>query len=553
MAGGPPQQGSTYFETSYRGHLLYPTNLVYRASYRKVLESYKKRLDQASPDLFFKEGTAKKLDVRFRDYSETEKRFNEIPENYVRDRSSLQVYLGDDSTQTIFRLVKQDPRCRYIQIYSDVNRLQLKISREMTTLLFSFHQVMPSYLDFVSVFGLQINQREIRFSGFYEQSTLSVSPTKRAEVPPLNRSGRGYQLCYNLKAIVDKGEKEKDRWSIRQAAIHHQFDVEKGTALWICTEGRKAEGLFDRIRDLTSDPKRPEDYSYGTTDEAIRSSLATHLTCCHWSVEEWRTYMAWLEETVRRETKAAVDGDRNRRPGVTRKTYSSEDLQLVQVYEDKVSEVIMILEANNEVMQSLAGFYSNLMKNDDLDQNLRKQCAEDVREFTAQVTDMMYDSNMQIRRAKLLVKLTADRKALVRIAPIAAITGILMSAQILQHLQGQATEATLNLTIMSYKEAIIMRIITIVTLIFLPATFVSVSPRLGLSMKTLLIWRQTFFSTDIVKYQGQDENGTFSKTAMFRWLQVTLPLSALTLGVGYAWYLYQTKKSKKKGLYVLPY
>jgi len=47
--------------------------------------------------------------------------------------------------------------------------------------------------------------------------------------------------------------------------------------------------------------------------------------------------------------------------------------------------------------------------------------------------------------------------------------------QVLQHLQGQATEATLNLTYMSYNEAIIMRIITVVTIIYLPATFTSVS------------------------------------------------------------------------------
>jgi hypothetical protein len=56
-----------------------------------------------------------------------------------------------------------------------------------------------------------------------------------------------------------------------------------------------------------------------------------------------------------------------------------------------------------------------------------------------------------------------------------------------------------------------------------------------------------------VKYQDQDANGSFSKEAMIRWLQVTLPLSAITLVVGYAWYRYQTVKSKKKGMYVLPY
>ena len=71
------------------------------------------------------------------------------------------------------------------------------------------------------------------------------------------------------------------------------------------------------------------------------------------------------------------------------------------------------------------------------------------------------------------------------------------------------------------REAIVMRIVTIVTLIYLPATFVS-----------------TFFSTDIIKYQNQDQDGspgdgTFSSVAMTRWLQVTLPLTIVTLTI--AW------------------
>lgn len=96
-----------------------------------------------------------------------------------------------------------------------------------------------------------------------------------------------------------------------------------------------------------------------------------------------------------------------------RKNYTSEDLQLVQGYEDQVNEVIMILEANNDIMKSLSEFYDKLMSNDAFDAALKVQCKEDVREFVAQIGDMMYDANMQIRRAKLLVKITADRKALV--------------------------------------------------------------------------------------------------------------------------------------------
>jgi len=64
----------------------------------------------------------------------------------------------------------------------------------------------------------------------------------------------------------------------------------------------------------------------------------------------------------------------------------------------------------------------------------------------------------------------------------------------------------------------------------------------------ILMNSQTFFSTDIVKYQDRDRGGSFSKEAMYRWLQVTLPLSALTLSVGYGWYRYKTTKSKRTKL-----
>jgi hypothetical protein len=168
----------------------------------------------------------------------------------------------------------------------------------MTNLLLSFHQVMPSYLDFISVFGRQYDQCDIRSSAFHEQSTLAIPPGKRPAVPELDRSGYGYQICYNLKTVVDKKDQGIGRWSVRQAALHHQFDVKMGTALWICTEGRNMDGLFDRINDLTSDPKRVEDWSHETKEESFRSSLATHLSCCHWSIENWRSYISWLERTI---------------------------------------------------------------------------------------------------------------------------------------------------------------------------------------------------------------------------------------------------------------
>lgn len=137
-----------------------------------------------------------------------------------------------------------------------------------------------------------------------------------------------------------------------------------------------------------------------------------------------------------------------------------------------------------------------------------------------------------------------------------------MGLQVLQHIQSQATEKMEMLTTsmhrvgnLSQKEAIAMRIVTVVTLIYLPATFVSVSLSLFPSKSPLADPPKTLFSTDIVKYQDQGNGGTvdplgnayvsFSSLALVRWIQVTLPLTALTLALGYCAFKMADRKRKR--------
>ena len=114
----------------------------------------------------------------------------------------------------------------------------------------------------------------------------------------------------------------------------------------------------------------------------------------------------------------------------------------------------------------------------------------------------------------------------------------------------ELTQLTIKIGTMSQREAIAMRIITVVTLIYLPATFVSVSiprhPNRLKQMKSLTEFK-TFFSTDIIKYQNPNGDGgnsttsstgqymgSFSEVAMYRWLQITLPLTFITGAIAVA-------------------
>lgn len=159
----------------------------------------------------------------------------------------------------------------------------------------SFHQVMPEYLNFIFVFGSQDRAKDIGFGGFREQVTIKLSDDALS-LTELGRSGRQYQLCYNLKGVTRKGDGKIPEYSIRQAAFHHSFDVVSGNILWIVTKGRI--DLEERFMELTGPNSRPEDKAFDTPENCFRASLSAHLMFCHWSTEDWRGYVRSLESEV---------------------------------------------------------------------------------------------------------------------------------------------------------------------------------------------------------------------------------------------------------------
>lgn len=366
--------------------------------------------------------------------------------------------------------------------------------------ILSFHQVMPDYLDFILVFGLQSHHRDLGFCSFREKTNLKP-PREVCRIDSLARSGRQYQICYNLKGVTCTSRDPMDpvsQYSIRQAAIYHRFDIVGGNTVWIVTKGRR--DVYDRFKELTGKNARPEDRSFQTPEECFRSSLSAHLLFCHWATEDWRGYVKWLDNVIDDKTRMAVLGPVGK--GHHHRLYTPGDVQDLLQWGEKVTETITVLEYNADIMDSLRNFYTGLSRNKDCGPAVA--CSDDVDIFSNNIGNMIHDFKLQIFRAKALAKLLTDRTELVKQLRIERLN---------YHMEN---------------EAIVVRIITIVTLIYLPATFTS-----------------TFFSTDIIKYQGQDSpSGNFSAIAMNRWLQVTIPLSFLTLIIAYAGKKWAESKSR---------
>jgi hypothetical protein len=124
------------------------------------------------------------------------------------------------------------------------------------------------------------------------------------------------------------------------------------------------------------------------------------------------------------------------------------------------------------------------------------------------------------------------------------------------------TRCTYSVGVSAQKEAIVMRIITVVTLFYLPATFVSVGRSIGYRGEPITNSPPTFFSTDVVKYQSGDAAGgnslsanssgsSFSGVAMNRWLQVSLPLTAITIVAAFIAYHWAKRQRGKDNWIVL--
>lgn len=179
----------------------------------------------------------------------------------------------------------------------------------MLARILSYYQVMPSYLEFLFVFGIHKNSREQRFSGFRSELMLSDRPERA--MASLGRSGRQIQLCYNLKTVGKWTQKGRlmpsdENWSFRQGAFYHRLDIKNGNSVWIIT--RADLDIKQRVESMTGKAGRSEDREFRDLPQCLRSSLAVHLLFCHWSAENWRTYFQWYEDTVEREVFTRFQG-----------------------------------------------------------------------------------------------------------------------------------------------------------------------------------------------------------------------------------------------------
>jgi hypothetical protein len=516
---------------------------------------------------------------------EDETEYKPLEARTQKDLENAIKRFSDDDTSS-----RPDPMVRFMFFHAPNSRDALNTTHQMFTTAMSYNQVMSGFLDFVFPFGQQVDAQDFHFCGFRTETQLREPVAE--PLSSIGRSGQFFQLCYNLKSVEFTKKASSWPWSIRHTATHMSFDVKYGRTNWIMMKGNKL--IMRRMTELTQSSGRNGIRQIRNVVDAFAASLKVHSELCEWSREGWRWYIKFLEEQFHEGTNSAMLAELTKRPMTTaneqqlqanrsptapaqhvprristmlktafttKKSPEPEvtvplevllstsphnkrfkdpavafpHLKKCQHIAEKCNEVLLVLKLNIQILTQLLEYYQNLRGRRDFPARLRSETEDDMLEFETKISSAVTDFKIQQSRAETLVQLLGDRKTLLlsKIEQSQMLTNQEWSEK--AHISTRKMEVmTISMEAIAKKterETILIRIITVVTLLFLPATYVS-----------------TLMSTDIIHYQN--ENGgtvrTFIPEALKFYFAITIPLTILTLICAYLFRWREHYKVKKR-------
>ena len=247
--------------------------------------------------------------------------------------------------------------------------------------------------------------------------------------------------------------------------------------------------------------------------------------------------------------------------------FTYDDLRTIQHIEDQANVTVLAIRSNISIINEMMGYYNTLRQSEEYEVTLGTGCDPMVRRFAARMDSILHDLKLHQSRVETLLHLLADRKALVCHNRNLVLNGtdLLQLLQLFAHRNMTAnkemthrahesaqkmeslTTHMKHIALKTEKETIFMRIITVVTLLFLPGTFVAVSRHhhFRLTMKALI--PQTLMSTDIVKFQNDNDTiSRFSWQALLMYFGITVPIMVITIWAAFWYRRREQEKLKQK-------
>ncbi|KAF1833919.1 hypothetical protein BDW02DRAFT_357122 [Decorospora gaudefroyi] len=359
------------------------------------------------------------------------------------------------------------------------------ISREAFLKLSTALRVPPSFLGLIHGFGHPEDGYQRDFAGGYD---LRLGEPKG-----------GLHFLYTIRYMARTG-RENWPWSERRVGIC--YSLADDSATWLILQHAS---FLRSISGLRLDKEL--DYRRLTGS----CTIAQHVTLIEATLRTWNDYLKLLESQIRKDSRdARLDTSINRNANLDFAAAFSK-LQSIQYRYEQVHDSMLALKANNNVLEGLA--------------HLKTRCPHLGSE----------NDRLEICKAQFMLMQTSAQDMLDRIKQVANLTSTLVNYQHGQavtsntasldrmaHESRKGEELILNLTKATKKDSGTMKLIAVITMVYLPGTFVA-----------------TLFSTSFV---STALNATASTTLQHRIIAhassygaVTATLMIVTMLVAYHW------------------
>ncbi|KAL9632108.1 MAG: hypothetical protein Q9164_005518, partial [Protoblastenia rupestris] len=181
-------------------------------------------------------------------------------------------------------------------------------------------------------------------------------------------------------------------------------------------------------------------------------------------------------------TSSPMDPLKSRFEDYQQQDFSFADLRKIHQIEEKANEAALTLKLNLKIISQLIQYYKSVVESMDFPKHIAHKCVFDINCFEVRIDGIRDDLELQALRIETLLRLNADRKTMLTLGQLYGILNYLNTEanKVLAHQSRSLTDKMEKMTKdmneiarKTKSETVSMKIITLVTLFFLPGTFIS--------------------------------------------------------------------------------
>lgn len=383
---------------------------------------------------------------------------------------------------------------------------RLSITRDLFESLMLEIHIFPRFLEFVLLFGAKLGENEIgppqmRFRRLIVREEFSQQRCS------------GFECAYGLRFVELNLRSTKVPWSVRQIVIYHRYEVIEKASTWVM------------ISASTKFEASVNGYIESSENISALNPFEIHVLLLDTALGNWRSYIVFLTEEISKQSdKVLVASIKEKSP---LQVLDFEERQVLKDFEDKILDVLLALDSTTHTINTLMEKYHQFCQDPSF---FDPEAGTDVYDFVAIA---LHEKKQEVVLTRTKVEtLHSKVKNTIDLLSSLLDLGNGVALKVLAEESQKENAVMRGLAEKSTRDAAAVKVLTVITLIYLPVAVVS-----------------GFFSTEFVHTHSQHDGRSRIVVTREAWLlaAIAAPLTLFTLMSWWIWTRLQAPNAAEAG------